>query len=45
MRAAKKTAVWATIFLIPPLCGIGVLMLLQCLFMLIVSGIMSAGGD
>jgi hypothetical protein len=45
LRTTKKTAVYGAIFLIPPLCGIGVLILLQCLFMVIVAGIMSAGGD
>jgi hypothetical protein len=45
LRTTKKTAIYGALFLIPPLCGIGVLILLQCLFMVIVAGIMSAGGD
>jgi hypothetical protein len=45
LRTTKKTAIYGALLLIPPLCGIGVLVLLQCLFMVIVAGIMSAGGD
>ncbi len=40
-----KIAKWGAILLIPPICAIGVLVLLTCLFMVIVAGCMYAGGD
>ena len=41
----KKTAKWGAILLIPPICFVGILILLVCLFMVIVAGFMAAGGD
>jgi hypothetical protein len=40
-----KLAKWGAILLIPPICAIGVLVLLTCLLMVIVAGCMYAGGD
>ncbi len=40
-----KVAKWGAILLIPPICAVGALVLLQCLFMVIVAGCMYAGGD
>lgn len=45
MRFTGKVAKWGAILLIPPICAIGVLVLLQCLFMVIVAGVMYAGGN
>jgi hypothetical protein len=41
----RKVAIVGAYTLIPPICAIGVLILLQCLFMIIVTGVLYAGGD
>jgi hypothetical protein len=45
MDAAKQSAKWGLWLLIPPACSIGVLILLTSLFMVIVAGLVAAGGD
>ena len=45
MITTGKVAKWGAILLIPPICAIGVIILLQCFFMVIVAGCMYAGGD
>jgi len=45
MRTVRKTAKWGAILLIPPICFVGILILLVCLFMVIVAGFESASGD
>jgi hypothetical protein len=45
MDTTAKVAKWGAILLIPPICAVGVLVLLVCLFMVIVAGCMYAGGD
>jgi hypothetical protein len=44
-KTTKKVAIVGLRTLIPPICAIGVLVLLTCLFMVIVAGAMSASGD
>jgi hypothetical protein len=41
----RKVAIVGAWTLIPPICAIGILILLQCLFMVIVTGAISEGGD
>jgi hypothetical protein len=45
MITTEKVAKWGAILLIPPICAIGVIIILQCFFMVIVAGCMYAGGD
>lgn len=45
MKTTGKVAKWGAILLIPPICAIGILVLLTCLFMVIVAGFEYAGGD
>jgi hypothetical protein len=45
IMTTRKVAKWGAILLIPPICAVGVLVLLTCLFMVIVAGCMYAGGD
>lgn len=45
MKTTGKVAIYGAIFLIPPLCGVGALILTTCLFMVIVAGALSASGD
>ena len=45
MQTAGKTAKWGAILLIPPICFVGVVVLLVALFMVIIAGFMSAAGD
>jgi hypothetical protein len=45
INTTGKVAKWGAILLIPPICAVGVLVLLTCLFMVIVAGCMYAGGD
>jgi hypothetical protein len=45
MKTTKQIARWGAYLSIPPICAIGVLVLLTCLFMVIVAGCLYAGGD
>lgn len=45
MKTTGKVAKWGAILLIPPICAVGILVLLTCLFMVIVAGFEYAGGD
>lgn len=45
MNTNRDVSKWGAIFLIPPLCGIGALILLESLFIVVVAGILHAGGD
>ncbi len=45
VTTTRHVAIYGAIFLIPPLCGIGALILLNCLFMVIVAAGLAAGGD
>jgi hypothetical protein len=44
-RSTKVLAKYGAYLSIPPICAIGVLVLLSCLFMVIVAGCLYAGGD
>ena len=45
MHTTKQLAKWGAYLSIPPICAIGALVLLCCLFMVIVAGCMYAAGD
>lgn len=45
LHTTGQVAKWGAILLIPPICAVGVLVLLTALFMVIVAGIMHAGGN
>jgi hypothetical protein len=45
LATTGKIAKWGAILLIPPICAVGILVLLTCFFMVIVAGIMQATGD
>jgi len=45
LRTTADVAKWGVILLIPPICFVGVLILLAALVMVIVAGFMAAGGD
>ncbi len=45
IKTTKEVAKWGAYLSIPPICAIGALVLLTCLFMVIVAGLLYAGGD
>ncbi len=45
INTTRDVAKWGAYLSIPPICAIGALVLLSCLFMVIVAGCMYAGGD
>lgn len=45
LKDTGQVAKWGAILLIPPICFVGILVLLTALFMVIVAGFMSLGGD